>query len=254
MPLSPSLRFHSQSAMTTPSAPAAVPSFWEDLIDIFFQPADVFRRRQNASVWPPMLFVAIAIGIIFAITFTTLQPMFDAEFTRNTAKALANNPQVTQEQLDTGRQYTEMFARYGIGVVMLVSMFVIGCVSWLLGKLVDSKQTFHAALVVAAWAYMPRVLGAVIAGVQGLLLDPAKLTGQMSISLSPARFLDPDTANPLLFQLYGRFDLITLWVTVLLAVGLYVTGRVSKQRAIVFAVLIWIVGSLPALRAGYLLT
>ena len=168
--------------MTTPSAPppppAAAPSFWEDLIDIFFKPADVFRRRQNTSVWPPMLFVAIAIGVIFAVTFTTLQPVFDAEFTRNTAKAMAKNPQVTQEQMDTARQFAEMFTRYGIGVLMLVSMFVIGCVSWLVGKLFDSKQTFHAALVVAAWAYMPRVVGAVINGVQGLLLDPAKLTGR----------------------------------------------------------------------------
>ena len=73
----------------------------------------------------------------------------------------------------------------------------------------------------------------------------------MSISLSPARFMDPDASNPLLFQLAGRFDLITLWVTVLFAVGLYVTGRVTKGRAAVFGVLLWVVGALPALRQGY---
>jgi hypothetical protein len=83
-------------------------------------------------------------------------------------------------------------------------------------------------------------------------MDPAKLTGQMSISLSPARFMDPDASNPLLFQLMGRLDLITIWVTILLAIGLYVTGKVSKERAAVFGILIWIVGSLPALRTAYM--
>jgi hypothetical protein len=239
------------AASAAPSKPAQS-SFWEDVIDIFIQPAEVFRRRENRSVWPPMLFVAISIGIIFFATFNTLEPLFAAEFTRQTAAVMAKNPQITQEMMDKQRSIGEAFTRYGIGVVMLISMFILGVVAWLLGKLVGSKQTFQAALVVAAWSYMPRVLGAVIGGVQGLLMDPAKLTGQMSISLSPARFMDPDASNPLLFQLMGRLDLITIWVTILLAIGLYVTGKVSKERAAVFGILIWIVGSLPALRTAYM--
>ena len=239
------------TASVAPSSPAQS-SFWEDVIDIFFQPAEVFRRRQNRSVWPPMLFVAISIGVIFFATFNTLEPIFAAEFTRQTAQMMAKNPQITQEMMDKQRSIGEAFTRYGIGIVMLVSMFILGVVGWLVGKLVGSKQTFQAALVVAAWSYMPRVIGAVIGGVQGLLMDPAKLTGQMSISLSPARFMDPDASNPLLFQLMGRLDLITIWVTILLAIGLYVTGKVSKERAVVFGILIWIVGGLPALRTAYM--
>lgn len=239
----------SESTVAGPAAAKA--SFWEDLIDIYLQPAAVFRRREHTSVWPPMLFVAIAIGVVFFATFNTLQPMFDAEFTRASAKAIAKNPQVSQEFMNKMRDYSETGTKYGIAVVMLVTMFVVGAVAWLVGKLVGSKQTFQAALVVAAWSYMPRVLGVVIGGVQGLLMDPAKLTGAMSVTLSPARFMDPDTANPLLLQLMGRLDLITIWVTVLLAIGLYVTGKVSKGQAATFGVLIWIVGSLPALRQGY---
>ena len=238
------------TASAVPSKPAQS-SFWEDVIDIFFQPADVFRRRQNRSVWPPMLFVAISIGVIFFATFNTLEPIYAAEFTRTTAKLLAKNPQITQDILDKQRAIGESFTRYGIAVIILATMFILGVVAWFLGKLVGSKQTFQAALVVAAWSYMPRVIGAVIGGVQGLLIDPSKLTSQMSISLSPARFMDPDATNPVLFQMLGRFDLITIWVTVLLAIGLYVTGKVSKERAVVFGIMIWIVGALPALRQAY---
>jgi hypothetical protein len=83
-------------------------------------------------------------------------------------------------------------------------------------------------------------------------MDPSKLNSQLSISLSPARFMDPEASNPLLYQLAGRFDLITIWVTILLAVGVYVTGKVSKGRAATFGVMIWVVGGLYALRTAYL--
>jgi len=235
---------------TVPAPPKT--SFWEDAIDIFLSPVDVFRREENKSFWPPMLFVAIAIGVIVFATFNTLEPIFDAEFTRATAKQLAGNPQITADQLETGKKFGLAAARYGITVIMFVTMFLIGAMTWLLGKVVGSAQSFHAALVVAAWSYFPRILGALLGGVQGLTMDMSKFTSQLSISLSPARFMDVDTANPMLYQLAGRFDLITIWVTILLAIGMYVTGRVSKGRAAIFVVLIWAVGGLYAIRAAYL--
>jgi hypothetical protein len=82
-------------------------------------------------------------------------------------------------------------------------------------------------------------------------MDPEKLTGQLAISLSPARFMDPDTSNPVLYQMAGRLDLITIWVTILLAVGLYVTGKVTKEKAVIFGILIWIIGALPTLRQAF---
>ncbi len=241
------------SAPTAPTAPkAAQPSFFEDVIGIFLSPADVFRRRENRSVWPPLLFVSLTMGVIFFATYNVLQPVFDAEFTRGAAKAIAKNPQITQEMMEKTRGMSEAVTKWGFGVVMLVTMFILGSVAWLVGKVVGGRQTYQAALVVAAWSYMPRVLGTVLSAVQGLLMDPAKLTGAAAISLSPARFMDPETGNQLLIQLLMRLDLITLWVTVLLAIGYYVTAKVSKKQAIVFGILIWIVGSLPALRAGYM--
>jgi hypothetical protein len=64
--------------------------------------------------------------------------------------------------------------------------------------------------------------------------------------------MDPGSSNQLLLQLAGRADLFTIWVTILLAVGVYVTGKISKDRAVIFGLLIWLIGSLPALRQGFL--
>jgi hypothetical protein len=236
---------------TTATRPADV-SFWEDLINIFVSPVDVFRRRQNKSVWPPMLFVALVIGVIYFATANTIQPVFEAEYNRNAAAQMAKNPQLTQEVMDKMRDTSFTVARYTMSIVMIVTIFLLGIVTWLVSKLVGAKTTFNQGLVVAAWAYMPRILSFIATGVQGLLIDTSKVTSQLQLTLSPARFLDPDKVSPFVMQFMGRFDLITIWVTILLAVGIYVTGRVSKGRAAMFGVLIWLIGSLPVIRQAYL--
>src|SRR5436190_55258 len=103
---------------STPIASPAKTSFWEDVIDIFVSPVAVFRRRQNTSVWPPMLFVALSIGVIFFVTFNTLEPIFDAEFSRVAAKTMAKNPQITAEMMERGRGFQTAIVKYGLGVVM----------------------------------------------------------------------------------------------------------------------------------------
>jgi hypothetical protein len=194
--------------------------------------------------------VAIAIGIISFATFGPMQPIRDAEFTRATAKVVAQNPAAAQA-MDKGRAFSETIGQYAAGPGMFLMICVLGIVSWLIGKLFSSTQTLQDAIGVAAWANMTRVVGSVVTGVQGLLMDPGKLTSAAAISIGPARLFDQDATNPVLFALLARCELWTLWTTVLLAIGLYATGKVSKDRAVIFGILIWVLGSLPAISAAY---
>jgi len=242
-----------ESASASVATPPAKSSFWEDLIDIFFSPAGVFRRWQSRSAWPPMLFVAIAIGVIAALTFNTIEPVFDLEIARQTAQqAKASGRTPTAEELALGQKIGVAVAKYGISIATLISMFIVGSVAYGVGLLFKSKQTYQAALVVAGWAYMPRLLGVLANAIQGLVMDVSQMKSVQSLSLGPARFFDPEATNPLLFQVLGRLDLMIVWETVLLAVGLYVTGKVSKSNAALFGVAIWFVGGLWVFRQGYL--
>lgn len=238
---------------TATPAPVQQASFFDDVIEIFIHPATVFRRRANSSVWPPMLFVALVIGIISFATFNTLAPAFEAEFTRGMQKQMANNPQMTQEMADKSRDMVLTFGKYIAPIGLVVAMFVIGIFTWISAKIVGAATGFQQALVIAAWSYFPRIIGAIVAGVQGLVLDTSNFTSTMSFSLSPARFMDPATANPIMMQIANRFDLITIWVTILLGIGIYVTGRVSKGKAAVAAIIMFVLGALPAIRNGYMM-
>jgi hypothetical protein len=226
---------------------------WEDFIDIFYEPSAVFRRREHGSVFLPLVVVTLLTGAIFFLNSGALRPLFDAEFDRQMAAAMRDNPNIPPEAVERMRGFASRVGQVGVFVFLPIAMLCVGLVSWLAGKLVDARQSLHAALVVGAYAFAPRVLEGVVNGVQALFLDPAQLDGRFRITFGPGRFLDPDTASPLLVAVVGRLDLFTLWITVLVAIGLCVTGRIPMKRAALAAAIVWLVGGLPlilqALRA-----
>ena len=232
------------AAAPTPVKPA---SRWEDFIDIFYAPSSVFARRAGSGFGIPLLVVTILVGVIALANSGVMQPIMDAEFARGMAAAMKKNPGLTPEMMQKGRAIGETIAKIGGFIFVPIAIFFTGLVLWLVGKLVDAKETLAAALMVTAYAYVPRILESVLVGVQGLLMDPASLDGQYRVKLSPARFLDPSTTSPTLLGILGRVDLFTLWVTVLLAIGLSVTGKVPRAKAAIAAGLVWIIGSLPIL-------
>ena len=242
--------------MATQAAPAAAPraAIWEDFIDIFYAPSAVFRRRENGNFFIPLAVITIVCGVLFYLNSGALQPMFDAEFDRGMAIARRQNPNLPAEAIENMRSFMSRVQVVMIFVFIPIAIFGVGVVTWLAGKLVDAKQTFKAALVVGAYAYTPRIIDGVLQGLQGLFLDPAHLDGRFRLSLGIGRFLDPDTTSPLLLAIVGRVDLITIWITVLIAIGLCVTGRISLRKAAIAAAIVWLIGGLPlilpALRQG----
>ena len=130
-------------------------------------------------------------------------------------------------------------------------MLFIGFVLWVVGKFFDAKQTLNAAMVVATFSYVPRIVEGVVARVQGMFVDPDSLDNRFSLSLGIGRFLDADTRSPVVLGLLGRIDLFTIWVTVLLVIGLAVTGKISRGKAAIAGVVIWLAGALPVLASAF---
>ena len=244
-------QFTSQSLYDSEPAPLApVPkgaALWEDFMDIFYAPSDVFGRREKSGFGLPLLIVTILIGAIAMVNLGVMQPIMDAEFTRATAAAIRKNPKITAEQMAQFRGMGEKFAAVFAFIGTPIAIVIVGLFLWVVGKLVDAKESAGTAIMVATYAYIPKIIAGIAAGVQGLLMDPASLNGQFRVSLGVGRFFDPDTASPLLLALVGRLDVFTIWVTVLLAIGLSVTGRIPRSRAAIAGVIMWIVGALPAL-------
>ncbi|MBI2795251.1 MAG: YIP1 family protein [Gemmatimonadetes bacterium] len=238
--------------MSDPSAspadaptPAETASVVEDFLDIFYAPAAVFARRANGNFWIPMLVVMLMTGAIFLATRGVTRPIMDAEMARAEAAQMKKNPQITPDQLAVGRNIQEKVAPVGAFLFPPIGILLVALTLWLVGKMFGATQTWNAALVVSSYAYILKPVEGFLNGAQAMMMNPASLDGRLRVSLGVARFLDPATTSPVLLAAIGRLDLFTIWLTALLAIGLSVTGRISRRDGAIAAVIVWIIGALP---------
>jgi hypothetical protein len=221
-------------------------SLWEDFVDIFYAPSSVFARRAEGKFGLALTVLIVAVLVLTYLTINAMQPVMDGEFARQSAAAMAKNPNVTQEQLSAGRKFFENFGPIFFGIGILIGVFGTGIVIWLVGKLFDAKESVAAAIMIATYSEVPRVVQILINAAQALFMSPEKLTSFASLTLSPARFMDPSSSQ-IAIALATRLDLFTIWITVLLAIGIHVVGKIPKPQAAIVAAIAWLVGALPAI-------
>jgi len=229
-------------------------SLWEDFVDIFYAPSSVFARRADGKFGLPLLVLIAIATILFFLTKNAMQPIMDSEFARQSAAAMRKNPNITADQMATSRNFFQTVAPFFFAIGLTISVFGAGLVLWLVGKLFDAKESVAAAIMIATYSEVPRIVQILVNAAQALVMSPEKLNAINSVGLNLARFMDPDRASPAAIALASRVDLFTIWVTVLLGIGIYVVGKLTKQQAAIIAVIVWVVGALPAvfgaLRSG----
>lgn len=230
--------------MTGPQPTAAEAPGAVDLAEIFYRPSSVFQRRRNADFGLPLVVLIAGSVVLYYATRGLLQPVFDAEWARNTAAILRSKPTLTPDQIEQGRAFAEKLAVVGVFLVAAVGPFIAGLIAWLVGKLVGIRQTASAAIMVAVFAFFPGLLQQVVSAIQGALLSPDSITSRFSLSLGPARFLPPTTSNAVL-GLVGHVDLFAIWMACLFGIGARVTGGATRGQAVAVGALMWAVGLLP---------
>ncbi len=239
---------------STDSAPAAPPpakaSVAEDFVDIFLSPREVFARRANSGFFLVMVIITLLVGGLFLANRGTMEGIMNAEFERGMAQAMKANPSMTAEQAEMGRKFAGYTTTIGTFIFLPIAMLLTGLCAWLTAKILGAKLRYQAATMIATYSFMPRVIESLGVAVQGLLMDTSGLRGRFQLSLGVGRFLDPEM-NQGLLGLVGRLDVFTIWVTVLLAIGITVVAKLPKDKAVVAGVVMWAFGALPSVWAFF---
>jgi hypothetical protein len=223
----------------TPGVPSA--SLWEDFIDIFTSPSAVFRRREQSGFGLQLLVLTVIFAILVLGTKSLVMPAIDADI----ARQMHAHPELTAEQMEKGRSMGELFGPIFVIVLFPLMAVLTGLILWLVGKIFDSRQTPRQGMMVATYAFFPKLLYSIASAIIAFLSNPDRLNGMSRVTVGLGALLDPDKTSPVLLALLVRVDVFTLWGTALLAIGLQVTGKVSKPNSYLAAALVWCVGALP---------
>ncbi len=234
-------------------APVRVPekaSLFEDFIDIFTAPSKVYARRADGHFWLILLILTVLFAVLAFAGRAAFQALMEAEFQRNSADMMQQNPNMTEEQLAQMRRFGMMGGMVAMYVAMPVMILLVSIVVWVLGKIFGAALSYGQAAVIVCYAQIPRLLGSILFLVQGLLIDPATAGGFAAYSIGPARFMDPQTTSAGVIALLGRLDLLNvIWPTILIGIGIAVIGKVPREKGYMAAGVLWLLGSLGAIWA-----
>ena len=217
-------------------------SRWEDYVDVFFSPSELYARRAHDSVAPAFWTLLLLSVVLYYAFLPANQEVIRAGMESARAQMAA------QGQDAAGFEGMVRFTTYlggVIGAVMLaISVFAAALLLWLVARMVEVKATYRQGLVVAVYAGFIYVLMQLAASVLALVVgDIANPMSDLSFGL--LRFIEPATPPGVLEALLRRTELFLVWQAVVWAIGVRVVMGASRAQAAIVAAATWLLFALP---------
>ncbi|HSJ14304.1 MAG TPA: YIP1 family protein [Longimicrobiales bacterium] len=216
----------------TPAPPA---SRWEDYIDVYFSPSELFARRAHDRALPALV-TLIALG---AIAYYVLFPA-------NGIIMRASMP--PEAAVPEAQRFITVMAYLGgimVAITHLVAVLWAALLLWGIAHGVELRPSFRQALLIAAYAgfiyLLAQIAGGVLAMIYGEGLSPMR-----DLSFGVSRFVDPESLPRALPPLLRRIDLFVIWQAVVWAIGVRVILHASTAQAAITAVGAWLLFALPS--------
>jgi len=227
------------SATPAPDAGPA-PNSFQRVIGVLFSPdatfASIARRPDWVMPLVILLIMSMAAGVVIAQ---------HVDFGAAAREAMEQNKNITQEQMDKGVKMAAgigKVATYLSPVLTVIGLLVIAGVLLLAFRIFGGEGDFKQAFSVTCYASMPSV----IKGLVMLIIVLAKggtIPAQALATLvrSNLGFLADYKASPMAFALLSSVDIFSIWFCVLLIIGFAYVARVSRAKAAVVVVSLWVV-------------
>ena len=238
-----------ETQVKEPEPPKA--SLWEDLIDVFISPAELYRRRAQDGWVKPWIVLSI---ILIALYYLFYAP--NKELALASARELLARKGLTE--LPAGAQGTtnvmQMIGGIFQPIGVLIGLLLGGAILWVVGLVAQGGPRFRQAMMIVAWASFPTILQKAAQAVliilktnSGEALGPVKDT-----SFGVLRFLDPSSLPTPLVATLSMVDLFAFWQMVLWIVAVKVICNYTAGKATAVGVAAWLVMLLPVIGLGFL--
>jgi hypothetical protein len=211
---------------------------WEDYVDVFFSPAELFHRRARDSVLPPLL-TLLALAVAFYLLLLPANAMI-------TRAAMASNRNAGEISPNAMRLLQVAGA---VIVPISYALFIAftAALLWLVGRFAEIRTDFSRTMLIATYGGFILLLSQLVSGALVLLHGEAGLDPIRHLSLGVLRFTGDDGIARALVPLLRRLDLFAVWQALLWAVGLRVIYRTTAFQAAVTAAITWLLFAVPGL-------
>jgi len=225
---------------------------WEDVIDVFVSPFQLFKRQANESWVKPWL----VLSVIFAVLYIAFMGP-NGELSIATAREMMAR---VGKELPAAAQQPPSLVRGILAAVIGQPLAVLvfgglmgGFLLWAASAVAGGGPRFKQAMTIVLWAAFPGILQKVISGV--LVLIKSNSGAELSAadaSTGILRFISPASVPIPVYTALAMVDIFVLWQVILWAVALKAVCNYSTGKASAVAVATWLLTLLPLMAIGFL--
>jgi hypothetical protein len=227
------------------------------LIGVLFSPGETFEDINRKPTWLAPLLIAITLGVCNTIFFTWwVNPDWN-RITRDMIRQQVNNrggemppEDAITRQVDVMKVVGKLFPAFVVVVTPVLFLIMAGVFA--LGMMLMQAQTsFKRILSVVAWSFcgVMSVVNSIVIDASLLVRDRESLDAinpmdQSGVSATHLGVLLGSGSSPVLKALASSVDLFSIWLIILLAIGLAAVGgsrKITKGKTATLVLSLWVV-------------
>ena len=229
---------------------------------------EYLRERGRRTWWlPALLAVLLAILPILVAAPITAQQSREAIAAAQEQMPEQMRQEMSEEEMEQAMSMTAspllttVFPAVGGVVVLAVGWLVWAGALYLAGMALGGRSTFGQMFCMVVWTWLPYALRGLLQTVyilaSGQIIANPGLSGlvQETRSISEIVVAPPSMGQMVLVAFLSRIDLFLVWNFILLVIGVTVTTRLSRRKAALVTLGVWLLltalSLLPALVGGF---
>jgi hypothetical protein len=219
----------------------------ERVVDVFVAPSKTFTDILRSTRWwlPFVLVVLLTLGTTVVVDkHVGFSRVAEVQLQQSPKRAEQFNnltPEQKAAQL-SGMEKGYRYSSYGSFLFILIFVAIGALLYWATFNFGLGAQTTYGQMF-AVWMYagLPRMITGILSIVlllAGVNTDSYNMQNPVGTNLA---YYIPDAA-PWLRTILSFFDVIGLWVLVLLIIGTAIVAKVSRQKAAIVVIGWWLFG------------
>ncbi len=237
-----------QEQQTAP-VPAKKASLWEDVVDVFVSPAELYRRHVNDGWVKPWLVLSVLVVVLYFVFLGPNHEISVASMREALARANKPVPEGAGQGM-AGQIVGGLFQP----IIIAIGILLTGVLLWIAGAVAQAGPRFKQACMIVAWASFPTILQRALSAVLVIMKTNSgePLNPTRDVSFGVLRFVDSSSLPLPIVSALSMADIFILWQVVLWVVALKVVSNFSTGKAVAVSIATWLVLLLPLMGLGYL--
>ncbi|MFZ2492150.1 MAG: Yip1 family protein [Thermoanaerobaculia bacterium] len=225
----------------TPTAePAPKSNVFQRIAGVLFAPAKTFEEIARR----PDLLAPLAIIVLISLIVTVMiVPKMDFEATvREQMESSGRN--MSEQDMDRAARFGAAFAKttaYASPILTIPVLAIIAGILLLAFRLFGGEGGFKQAFSVTIYAWFPHIIASIITAI--IVVSRGTVTADevgTAVLSNLGAFVDMKE-QAVLYALLSSIDIFSIWTLTLLTFGFAAVSRMSKAKAAVIVVSLWVV-------------